>query len=86
MQDRVALRVHIIRPAVSYPGVGRFRRAETGILGMEQTGARVGPHNYFSPTFPLQISLPKRKKGARLRGRPLQFLADPSSSLAAARS
>jgi hypothetical protein len=52
MQERVALRVHIIRPAVSYPGVGRFRRAETGILGMEQTGARVGP------LFLLAASLP----------------------------
>ena len=29
----VASRVQIKQTAVSYPGVGRFRRAETGILG-----------------------------------------------------
>lgn len=29
--------------AVSYPGVGRFRRAETGILGVEQIGGPTGP-------------------------------------------
>src|SRR5580704_16313846 len=31
--EAVALRVHFNCTAVSYPGVGRFRRAETGILG-----------------------------------------------------
>ena len=54
MQQGVALRVQIIRPAVSYPGVGRFRRAETGILGMEQTGARVGPL-FLTVTIPPQF-------------------------------
>ncbi len=48
MQAEVALCVHMFPPAVSYPGVGRFRRAETGILGVEQQGARVGPL-YFCP-------------------------------------
>ena len=43
MQAEVAWSVHIERSAVSYPGVGRFRRAETGILGVEQQGVRVGP-------------------------------------------
>jgi len=38
----VACRVHMGTVAVSYPGVGRFRRAETGTWG-RATGARVGP-------------------------------------------
>ena len=73
MQDRVALRVHIIRPAVSYPGVGRFRRAETGILGMEQTGARVGPLFLSAAILP-HTRPSETEKGARRGERPLSYL------------
>jgi len=38
--------------AVSYPGVGRFRRAETGILGVEQTGGPGGPPIFLSQLQP----------------------------------
>ncbi len=71
MQQGVALRVQIIRPAVSYPGVGRFRRAETGILGMEQTGARVGPP-FFDRHDPAAIQTLRNSKGARRGERPLR--------------
>jgi hypothetical protein len=38
----VAFRVQFKRVAVSYPGVGRFRRAETGILGRAIKGVPLG--------------------------------------------
>jgi len=38
----VASRVQIKQSAVSYPGVGRFRRAETGILGRAIKGVPLG--------------------------------------------
>src|SRR5579872_5282290 len=38
----VASRVQIKQTAVSYPGVGRFRRAETGILGRAIKGVPLG--------------------------------------------
>jgi hypothetical protein len=38
----VASRVQIKQTAVSYPGVGRFRRAETGILGRAIKGVPMG--------------------------------------------
>jgi hypothetical protein len=39
------------RLAVSYPGVGRFHRAETGILGVEQTGGPTGPPYFLRFRF-----------------------------------
>jgi hypothetical protein len=33
---KLAIRLQLRVPAVSDPGVGRFRRAETGILGVER--------------------------------------------------
>jgi hypothetical protein len=51
----VALRVHLTQAAVSYPGVGRFRRAETGILGVEQTGGPMGPPIILCARFPTWI-------------------------------
>src|SRR5208282_568256 len=44
MQAEVALCVHMCAAAVSYPGVGRFRRAGTGILGVEQRGPGWAPY------------------------------------------
>jgi hypothetical protein len=38
----VAFRVQLKQMAVSYPGVGRFRRAETGILGRAIKGVPLG--------------------------------------------
>ena len=38
----MAFRVQFNQVAVSYPGVGRFRRAETGILGRAIKGALWG--------------------------------------------
>jgi hypothetical protein len=73
MQESVALRVQIIRLAVSYPGVGRFRRAETGILGMEQTGARVGPLFLFAMILP-HTRPSETEKGARRGERLLSYL------------
>ena len=37
--------------AVSYPGVGRFRRAETGILGVEQIRGLERAPFLFGATF-----------------------------------
>jgi hypothetical protein len=73
MQESVAFRVHIIRPAVSYPGVGRFRRAETGILGMEQTGGPGGPP-FFVRNDPAAYQTFRNSKGARRGERPSSYL------------
>ena len=53
----VALRVQLIYAAVSYPGVGRFRRAEIGILGVEQTGGPMGPLLFCPRISPVDVSL-----------------------------
>ena len=46
----VARRVQIKQVAVSYPGVGRFRRAETGILGRAIKGVPLGLPFLFALT------------------------------------
>jgi hypothetical protein len=40
--------------AVSYPGVGRFRRAETGILGRAIKGSPIGTPFFIVPSDFLQ--------------------------------
>jgi len=66
----VASRVQIKQTAVSYPGVGRFRRAETGILGRAIKGVPLGlpflfAHWYSRPALsPVLISnLPLKRAG-----------------------
>jgi len=39
-----------MKPAVSFPGVGRFRRAETGVLGLEHKGV------HWTPSFFVRLS------------------------------
>jgi hypothetical protein len=48
----VASRVQIKQTAVSYPGVGRFRRAETGILGRAIKGVPLGLPFLFAIGIP----------------------------------
>src|ERR1700683_3160571 len=73
----VALRVQLTQAAVSYPGVGRFRRAETGILGVEPTGGPMGPPIILCAGFPkwifpmvssLRSSTPHQRIGSTLGG------------------
>ena len=45
------MRVQLGCTAVSYPGVGRFRRAETGILGVEQIRGLERAPFLFGSTF-----------------------------------
>lgn len=54
MESTVAIRLQPTQTAVSYPGVGRFRRAETGILGVEQNGGPTGPPLYFWTPIPTE--------------------------------
>ena len=53
----VARRVQIKQVAVSYPGVGRFRRAETGILGRAIKGVPLGLPFLFAIGAPGELSL-----------------------------
>ena len=76
--------------AVSYPGVGRFRRAETGILGRAIKGAPLGLPFYLgigalgrlSRTVNL-ASGPKEPAGRRRYGmaRSLKFAAQAAAIL-----
>jgi hypothetical protein len=50
----VAARVQTNCTAVSYPGVGRFRRAETGILGRANKGSPYGTP-FFYCLFAFQV-------------------------------
>ena len=52
----VASRVQIKQTAVSYPGVGRFRRAETGILGRAIKGVPLGLPFLFAIGTPGRLS------------------------------
>jgi hypothetical protein len=88
----VAARVQIKSLAVSYPGVGRFRRAETGILGRAIKGVPLGlpflfVHRCTRPTRARGQSRSCRPKepGTRRRygmARPPRFISEACRDLA----
>jgi hypothetical protein len=55
----VACRVQIKQTAVSYPGVGRFRRAETGTRGRAKGGSTEPPF-LFAAGFAAPVEMKLR--------------------------
>jgi hypothetical protein len=60
----LASSVQIETAAVSYPGVGRFRRAETGILGRAIRGSYRAPYFFARCAFDMAQRPGASKRGA----------------------